>query len=94
MFTPPRFVVVDDKPDHLTAVLNVFQELGTPCLGITWDPERGLDKQNFEGVRALFLDIHLTDSVATTDEKRHFSVIGSLLGACAAEPFQRVLVGN
>ena len=79
MFTPPRFVVVDDKPDHLTAVLNVFQELGTPCLGITWDPERGLDKQNFESVRALFLDIHLTDSVATTDEKRHFSVIGSLL---------------
>ena len=79
MFTPPRFVVVDDKPDHLTAVLNVFQELGTPCLGITWDPERGLDKQNFEGVRALFLDIHLTDSVTTTDEKRHFSVIGSLL---------------
>jgi len=79
MFTPPRFVVVDDKPEHLTAVLDVFQELGTPCLGITYDPERGLDKRNFEGVRTLFLDLHLTDLVATTDEKRHFSVIGSLL---------------
>ena len=79
MFTPPRFVVVDDKPDHLTAVMGVFQELGTPCLGITFDPERGLDRQNFAGVRALFLDLHLTDLAATTDKRRHFAVIADLL---------------
>ncbi len=79
MFTPPRFVVVDDKPDHLTAVLDVFQELGTPCLGITYDPERGLDKRKFEGVRALFLDLHLTDLAATTDKRRHFAIIAGLL---------------
>ena len=79
MFIPPRFVVVDDKPDHLTSVLGVFQELGTPCLGITYDPERGLDKQNFEGVRALFLDLHLTDLAATTDMRRHFAIIAGLL---------------
>ena len=79
MFTPPRFVVVDDKPDHLTAVLNVFQELGAPCLGITYDPERGLDKRNFKGVRALFLDLHLTDLAATTDKRRHFAIIAGLL---------------
>ena len=79
MFISPRFVVVDDNPDHLTAVLDVFQKLGTPCLGITYDSERELDKRNFEGVRALFLDLHLTDLVATTDENRHFAVIGSFL---------------
>ena len=79
MFTPPRFVVMDDKPEHLTAVLDVFQELGTPCLGITWDPERGLDKQNFKGVRTLFLDLHLTDLAATTDTRRHFAIIAGLL---------------
>ena len=79
MFTPPRFVVVDDKPDHLTAVLDVFQELGAPCLGITYDPERGLDKRNFKGVRALFLDLHLTDLAATTDKRRHFAIIAGLL---------------
>ena len=79
MFTPPRFVVVDDNPDHLTAVLGVFQKLGTPCLGIAYDPEQGFDKQNFEGVRALFLDLHLTDLVATTDKRRHFAVIAGLL---------------
>ena len=79
MFTPPRFVVVDDKPDHLTAVLGVFQELSTPCLGIAYDPKRELDKRNFEGVRALFLDLHLTDLAATTDKRRHFAIIADLL---------------
>ena len=79
MFTPPRFVVVDDKPNHLTAILDVFQKLGIPCLGITYDSEEGLDKQNFEGVRVLFLDLHLTDLAATTDMRRHFAVIAGLL---------------
>ena len=79
MFTPPRFVVVDDKPDHLTAVLDVFQKLGTPCLGITYDPEREIDKRKFEGVRALFLDLHLTDPAATMDKRRHFAIIAGLL---------------
>ena len=79
MFTPPRFVVVDDKPAHLTAVLDVFQKLGTPCLGITYDLERDLDRRNFEGVRGLFLDLHLTDLAATTDKRRHFAIIAGLL---------------
>ena len=79
MFTPPRFVVVDDRPDHLTAVLRVFQELGTPCLGIAYDPMRELDNRNFKGVRALFLDLHLTDLAATTDKRRHFAIIAGLL---------------
>ena len=79
MFTPPRFVVVDDRPDHLTAILDVFQEIGTPCLGIAYDPEQEFDKQNFEGVRALFLDLHLTDLAETTDKRRHFAIIAGLL---------------
>ena len=62
MFTPPRFVVVDDKPDHLTAILDVFQALGTPCQGIVYDPEHGLESRHFKGVRALFMDLHLTES--------------------------------
>lgn len=90
MFTPPRFVVVDDNPDHLTAILNVFQELGAPCLGVAYDPERELDKRNFKGVRALFLDLHLNDLVETTDKRRHFANISSLLEAnisAAGGPF-------
>ncbi len=79
IFTPPRFVVVDDKPEHLDAILNVFQELGSPCLGVTYEPEKGLDKTNFEGVRALFLDLHLIDHTPTTDDKPHFGLIAKLL---------------
>lgn len=79
IFTPPRFVVVDDKAQHLDAILNVFQELGSPCLGVTYESDKELDKTNFEGVRALFLDLHLIDHTPTTDDKQHFSLIATLL---------------
>ena len=79
IFTPPRFVVVDDKPQHLDAILNVFQELGSPCLGVTYEPEKGLEKTNFEGVRMLFLDLHLIHDTSTTDDKQHFTLITTLL---------------
>ena len=58
MFTPPRFVVIDDKPEHLDAILDVFQELGAPCQGVTYDPEHGLDNRHLAGVRVLFVDLH------------------------------------
>ena len=79
IFTPPRFIVVDDEPEHLDAILNVFQELGSPCRGVTYEPEKGLDKTNFKGVRALFLDLHLLDHTPTTDDKQHFAHIAGLL---------------
>ena len=79
MFTPPRFVVVDDNRDHVNAILRVFQTIGTPCLGVVYDSESGLDSRHLEGVRALFVDLHLTDLAATTDETRHFAVIAGIL---------------
>ena len=79
MFLPPRFVVIDDKPKHLDAILSVFQELGTSCLGVVFDPERGLENQRFDGVRGLFVDLHLTESTVTTDETRHFATIAGIL---------------
>ena len=79
MFLPPRFVVIDDNPKHLDAILKVFQTLGTSCLGVVFDPERGLENQRFDGVRGLFLDLHLIDSTVTTDETRHFATIAGIL---------------
>ena len=79
MFTPPRFVVVDDKPEHLDAILDVFQTLGAPCQGVAYDAERGLDNRHLAGVRVLFVDLHLTDLAATTDETRHFAIIAGIL---------------
>ena len=82
MFLPARFVVVDDNCKHLNAIQDVFQTLGTPCLSVVFDPEHGLDRQHFEGVRGLFLDLHLVDSTVTTDEARHFTTIAGILESC------------
>ncbi len=32
MFTPPRFLAIDDNADHLNAILQSFQLIGCPCL--------------------------------------------------------------
>ena len=79
MFTPPRFVLVDDRPEHLTAIQDVFQKLGAPCLGIAYDPKRKLEARSFSGVRVLFLDLHLIDPAPTRDKTPHFAVIAGIL---------------
>ena len=98
MFLPPRFVAVDDNRKHLNAILDVFQSLGSPCLGVVFDPAHELDKQRFEGVRGLFLDLHLIGSMLDIDEakarERDFPNIVSILETCispAGGPFVLVI---
>lgn len=79
MFVPPRFIVVDDKPEHLQSIINAFQQLGSPCVGIHFKPAEALDKTLFRGVRGLFLDLHLLEGGLGTDNRRHFSQIAWIL---------------
>jgi len=79
MFTPSRFVVVDDNERHLTAILRIFQLIGSPCLGIRYEAETPLDSHHFRGVRVLFLDLHLLEGLAASDEARHYGQITSIL---------------
>ena len=79
MFVPPRFIVVDDREDHLDALLKTFQAMGTACLGIRYDPETPPDPEHFRGVRVLFIDLHLLEGIVGTDETRHFAQIASIL---------------
>lgn len=80
MFAPTRFVVVDDKPEHLRAIVNTFQLLGSPCIGIHFSAEAELDPAHFRGVRVLFLDLHLIEGGALgTDQIRHYASIASIL---------------
>lgn len=76
---PPRFAVVDNKEEHLKAILEAFQQLGTPCLGVRYDSEDGLGERRFQNVRVLFLDLHLIDAPATTDENQHYAIIAGIL---------------
>lgn len=79
MYVPPRFIVVDDKKLHLQAIVDGFQRMGTSCVGIWFNPAEELERDLFRGVRGLFLDLHLLDGIPTTDHRRHFAQIASIL---------------
>lgn len=79
IFAAPRFVVVDDTSEHLDAITAALNKLGTACIGVKYDPETELNASAFSGVRCLFMDLHLLDGSRTSDERRHFSLIGTIL---------------
>jgi hypothetical protein len=79
IFSAPRFVVVDDREHHLQAITKTFELLGTPCMGVRYDPAVKLNQEHFRGVRCLFMDLHLVDGQASTDQKRHYALIASIL---------------
>lgn len=79
IFSASRFVVVDDRENHLRAITDTFQCLGTPCIGVRYDPAKDLNQEHFRGVRCLFMDLHLVDGQASTDERRHYALIASIL---------------
>ena len=79
MFAAPRILVIDDKRVHLDAISEAFRQLGSPCLGIHFDPARDMDRSHFRGVRHLFADLHLIDAGASSDHRPHFALIANLL---------------
>lgn len=81
MFAAPRFIAIDDNPLHLEALVKTLQALGTPCFGIHYDVSTELLAKHFLGVRCLFMDLHLTTGVASSDEKTHYGVISGILDA-------------
>lgn len=79
IFSASRFVVVDDNEKHLRAIAQAFQQMGTPCMGIQWDPAEELNPEHFRGVRCLFLDLHLAGGQVGTDHKGDFARIQTIL---------------
>ncbi len=79
MFTAPRFVVVDDRKAHLDAILSSFQRIGSPCIGILFNPEDEIDRNHFRGLRCLFLDLHLVGGQIGTDHRGDFARIQTIL---------------
>ena len=77
--TQPRIVAVDNDADHLTAILEAFQRLGMPCLGIRYGQETGIGDAKLEGVRVLFLDLHLVGALIATDVNTHYGIIADIL---------------
>jgi hypothetical protein len=79
MFSAPRFVAIDDKAKHLSAIQKTLEALGSPCLPILYDAATEFEAAHFRGVRALFIDLHLLEGVAATDDKRHFAQMAQIL---------------
>ena len=94
IFAPPRFIVVDDKKDHLRSIVEAFEKLGTACMGVLYDSETPPDPEWFRRVRVLFLDIHLISSVPATTSDQHFGLIADMLESYISEdggPFLLVI---
>ncbi|WP_439450766.1 hypothetical protein [Stenotrophomonas sp. ATs4] len=82
MIVAPRFIAVDDKKEHLEAIVSSLQKLGAPCIGVQYDLENDLNASHFRGVRCLFMDLHLTGGNLKTDHKGDFSRIQQILEDC------------
>lgn len=79
MFAAPRFVAVDDRKEHLDAIIECFQHIGSPCIGIHFKDDDEFDRKYFRGVRCLFLDLHLVSGQMGTDHKADFGRIQTIL---------------
>lgn len=94
MFAAPRFIAVDDKKEHLEAILSSFQQIGAPCLGIRFDPALAIEKTHFKGVRCLFMDLHLTSGQVATSNNKDYALIQGILEeniASSGGPFVLVM---
>lgn len=79
MFTPGRYVAIDDNRDELRLLVDALHELGAPCVGIHYKPDKGVDAAKLRGVRILFLDLHLLGGMQGADDAMTFEVIRELL---------------
>ena len=79
MFLPSRFVALDDREDHLSAIYRAFLADGGDCHCVRYDPETELNSAVFSGVRVLFIDLHLTAGITTSDNRAHYSIIAGIL---------------
>lgn len=67
MFTPARYIIVDDNQEELQQLVDSLREIGAPCLPLHYDEAAGIDERHLRGVRLLFLDLHLTRGAEASD---------------------------
>jgi hypothetical protein len=92
MFTPARYIAIDDSPDELSAIVDALHAIGAPCVGVQFDPPALPDRALFSGVRILLTDLHLLKGAANS--LQHFDTLANLLNACVPDnhgPYLTVL---
>ena len=79
MESSSTIVAIDDRREHVRAITDALALEGLACLGLHYVAETGIPVEYVRHVRVLFLDLHLNDSIVSTDEKRHFGTLVALL---------------
>lgn len=75
MFSPGRYIVVDDQIDELRILVEALHDIGAPCIGVRYTG-KPLNRSAFSGARVLFSDLNL---LAGGNEKQQFGAIESML---------------
>lgn len=83
MFTPARYIVLDDEASELATLVDALHILGAPCIGIRFDPLDLPKPAHFTGLRVLFSDLHLVK--AQPAGVQHYNTLASLLDRCVPE---------
>ncbi len=93
MFTPARYVIVDDNQNELQQLAESLQNVGAPCLALLYDEVNGIDTQHLKGVRLLFLDLHLTTGAQSGNVAQVAAVIIEMLeaGITSTAPYVIIL---
>lgn len=92
MFSHARYVVVDDEKDELDRLLGVLHSLKAPCIGMQYDPVEGIKKRSLEGVRLLFMDLHLLGSGTGSKTKSYAAIAGIVEDSIVPESGPYVLI--
>jgi len=76
MFTPGRYIVIDDEADQLQMLIEALHGLGAPCVGVHYTGHE-LDPTIFAGVRLLFCDLNLLPGGSPGHQQ--YGIVQSLL---------------
>ncbi|WEX09632.1 hypothetical protein [Chelativorans sp. AA-79] len=83
MFTPARYIAIDDDPKELSPLIQALHRLGAPCVGIEFDPEALPSPSLFHGLRILFSDLHLLKGAPASIQ--HYDTLANILNLCIPE---------
>jgi len=83
MFTPARYIVLDDEPNELATLVDALHVLGAPCVGVRFDPLSLPEPALFAGLRILFSDLHLVK--AQPAGVQHYNTLASLIDRCVPD---------
>jgi hypothetical protein len=63
MIPAPRIAVIDDEAEHIKAIRESLEQMGTSCLPVLVEAGRPSVNEQVSGIRLLFLDVHLINPV-------------------------------